>query len=73
MYETGKLLIHPWNVAELARANALMATYRDTPMDFADASIVAAAESLGITQVFTIDRHCLAYRINGRTPFAVLP
>jgi hypothetical protein len=49
-----------------------MEQYADTPMDFADASLVVAAEKLGITQILTFDRHFYAYRINGKTPFDVL-
>lgn len=41
----------------LARALELMDRYADRPMDFADASIVAAAEALRTTVVFTLDRN----------------
>lgn len=41
----------------LIRALDLMDRHADRPMDFADASLVAAAESLRTTQVFTLDRH----------------
>jgi uncharacterized protein len=44
------------NDGSLRRCFALMDKYADHPMDFADASIVAAAESLRITKVFTLDR-----------------
>ena len=40
----------------LARALELMQKYADHPMDFADASIVVAAEVLRTTSVFTLDR-----------------
>ena len=40
----------------LARAFALMNRYADHPMDLADASLVTAAEILGIRKVFTLDR-----------------
>jgi predicted nucleic acid-binding protein len=40
----------------LTRAFELMELYADHPMDFADASLVVAAESLGTRKVFTIDR-----------------
>ena len=40
----------------LNRAFELMELYADHPMDLADASLVAAAESLGTRKVFTIDR-----------------
>ena len=42
----------------------LMEQYRDQPMDLADASLAAAAESLGTRKVFTIDRRDFAaYRV----------
>lgn len=40
----------------LSRAFELMEVYADRPMDFADASLVTAAERLDIRTVFTIDR-----------------
>jgi uncharacterized protein len=40
----------------LSRAFELMQRYADVPMDFADASLVAAAEALNARKVFTIDR-----------------
>jgi predicted nucleic acid-binding protein len=42
-------------------------------MDFADASLVVAAEELGIRQILTFDRHFYAYRINDSLDFEVLP
>ena len=41
-----------------------MVIYADHPMDLADASLVAAAETLGTRQVFTVDRNDFAtYRV----------
>jgi predicted nucleic acid-binding protein len=40
----------------LARAFELMERYADHPMDLADASVIAAAESLGSCKVLTLDR-----------------
>jgi len=39
------------------RAFDLMRTYDDRPMDFADASLVVAAEITRTRQIFTIDRN----------------
>jgi predicted nucleic acid-binding protein len=52
------------------RTKWLMETYADHAMDLADASLVAAAESLRMTTVFTLDRtDFAAYRARvGRTP-----
>ncbi len=41
----------------IERVFELMRRYHDVPMDFADASLVAAAEALGTRKVFTIDRN----------------
>ncbi len=47
-----------WFASEqyLERAFELMLQYANLPMDFADASLVAAAEALGTRKIFTIDR-----------------
>ncbi len=48
----------------LSRAFELMEVYADRPMDFADASLIVAAERLDIRTVFTIDRDDFAtYRV----------
>ena len=57
---------------EAKRACALMTEYADAPMDFADASLVVAAEVLGINRILTIDNHFYAYRINGKIAFEVI-
>lgn len=53
----------------LSRAFELMDEYADRPMDLADASLVAAAEALRTTTVFTLDRNDFStYRARiGRT------
>src|SRR5262249_13851412 len=57
------------NEAALGRAFELMSRYADHPMDLADASLVATAEALKTTRVFTLDRNDFAtYRaMIGRT------
>jgi predicted nucleic acid-binding protein len=50
-----------------------MRQYHDTPMDLADASVVAAAERLGLRQVFALDSHFRVYRILGNVAFDVVP
>ena len=48
----------------LQRCFELMVQYADAPMDIADASLVATAESLDSRKVFSIDRADFAtYRI----------
>jgi len=56
--------VHRPSDAEIARAFELMEAYRDQRMDFADASIVAAAETLRTRKIFTLDdRDFTVYRI----------
>jgi predicted nucleic acid-binding protein len=50
-----------------------MQKYADTPMDLADASLVAAAEAQRLHRIFTLDRDFRVYRIDGITPFEVVP
>lgn len=53
---------------EQQRMRVLMAQYADRPMDLADASLVAAAESLSVRRVFSVDSDFLSYRLaNGNT------
>ena len=41
---------------ELLEAVALMEKFADTPMDFADATLVLLAEGLNVHQILTLDR-----------------
>lgn len=50
----------------------LMRRYRDTPMDFADASIASADGRLATRRVFTPDRHFHVDRIDDRHAFEVV-
>ena len=45
------------------RMDALMSQYQNVPMDAADASLVAVAESRGFRQLFTIDSDFYIYRL----------
>ncbi|HEX8917113.1 MAG TPA: PIN domain-containing protein [Chloroflexota bacterium] len=57
-----------------SRLAELMERYSDHPMDLADASLVALAESRNVQQIFTLDRSDFgSYRIRGRKPFHVIP
>jgi len=60
---SGKLVLHDLSEQEMDRMAALMERYRDTPMDLADASIVAAAERHGIRRIFTLDGDFRIYRM----------
>jgi predicted nucleic acid-binding protein len=45
---------------ELHEAVALMEKYADTPMDFADATLVLLVEALDVRDVLTLDRRGFA-------------
>jgi hypothetical protein len=64
----------PSGTTSLQRVRKLLDTYADLPMDFADATLVALAEELDCTSVFTTDRADFSvYRIHGRRPFRIVP
>ncbi len=59
---------------DLPALDELMKRYADRPMDFADATLVHAADREGITTVFTIDHDDFqTYRINKRRRFRIAP
>jgi len=57
----------------LQRSYELMKKYRDVPMDLADATLVAAAESLGVSRIFSLDSDFRVYRLHGRKAFDIVP
>ena len=71
--ERGALALHISTDSETNRMRVLMEKYGDTPMDLADASLVAIAESQGLHRILTLDNDFRIYRINGTTAFEVLP
>ena len=73
LHQDNSLFIHPQLQRELPRMRELMAQYRDTPMDLGDASLVAAAETLNLSAIFTFDRHFHAYRLANGTALTVVP
>ncbi len=73
MRRQGDLTIAESSEASIRRTEVLMETYRNVPMDLADAPLVALAEERGFTRIFTLDRHFQAYRLHGRKRFALIP
>jgi predicted nucleic acid-binding protein len=53
---SGILIYDLCQPGELHEAAALMEKYADTPMDFADATLVLLAEALDVHQIVTLDR-----------------
>lgn len=72
-FDDGLIALHQPDVFESQRIRELMAKYRDTPMDLADATLITAAESLKESTIFTFDHHFRIYQLNDRTPVNVVP
>jgi hypothetical protein len=71
---SGGAVLVPASKASLRRARTLVEQYRDLPMDYADATLVALAEDIGTNLVFTTDQRDFSiYRIGGRQEFTLLP
>lgn len=71
--ESGVIVV-PITVESLRRALALIRKYHDSPMDYADATLVVLAEEIGTDRVFTLDRRGFtAYRLHGRRAFRIMP
>jgi len=59
--------------AVLRAAAALMAQYADTPMDYADATLVLLAEALNANEILTLDRRGFsAYRFKRKQSFKLV-
>jgi uncharacterized protein len=70
----GKLIIEPIHPADPLRIAELVARYHDLPLGTVDASVIAAAERLGITEIATLDRRHFSVVRPGHTPaFELLP
>lgn len=71
---SGGAILVPSSLTSLQRVRTLLVKYADVPMDFADATLVALAEELDCTTVFTTDRTDFSvYRVKGRKPFRIVP
>jgi predicted nucleic acid-binding protein len=68
-----RLVLHDLTAAEADRMAVLMEKYSDTPMDLADASLVAVAESRRLRRVFTIDSAFHIYRLSDGSALDVIP
>jgi hypothetical protein len=70
----GAFSIDPVPAADWLRIAELVSQYRDLPLGTVDASVVAAAERLGITELATVDRrHFGVVRPSHAEAFTLLP
>ncbi|UJB71092.1 nucleic acid-binding protein [Acaryochloris sp. 'Moss Beach'] len=73
MLQNNVLQIYDIQTEDYERLFGLIETYQDRPMDFADATLVLAAERTGKRQILTIDSDFLFYRIGDGESFEIIP
>jgi uncharacterized protein len=73
MKHAGNLLLHDPTASEVEWMAKLMATYADQPMDLADASLMATAESRGFKRVFSPDSQFRIYRLGDGSVLELIP
>jgi uncharacterized protein len=73
LVKAGDLELYQIAESDFARVIVLMEKYQDLPMDFADASLVVAAEQLNIRRILTTDRRDFSvYRFGKNQGFEIL-
>lgn len=75
LVDTGRLDLAFSYAAHTHRVHRLIAKYADRPMSFADACLLALAETLPRPTIFTLDRDFAIYRMhrNRRIPLLAPP
>lgn len=63
LYFARHVVVHELAPSEVVRAAELMKQFSNVPMDFADATLVAVAESRSLRRVFTTDKDFWIYRL----------
>ncbi|MHB1860606.1 MAG: type II toxin-antitoxin system VapC family toxin [Solirubrobacteraceae bacterium] len=70
----GEMILDPIHPADLLRIAELVSRYHDLPLGTVDASVIAAAERIGATQIATVDyRHFSVVRPSHTEAFELLP
>jgi len=73
LQSTDRLVLYDLTIDEIRRMAGLMEKYHDTPMDLADASLVAMAENLSIRRIFTLDGDFRTYRLEDGSVLDIIP
>jgi len=60
------VILHEIELKDIARIAELTKKYKDIPMDFADATLMVAAETRGIKKIITLDSDFNIYRLPGK-------
>ncbi len=71
--ERGTVAVYDLDKALCRTCRDLMKQYRDLPMDFADASVVAVADKENVRTIFTLDKDFRVYRTKDKKHFRLLP
>ncbi len=70
----GEMSLEPVDPKDILRIAELVARYHDLPLGTVDASVIAVAERLGVTEVATLDRrHFTVVRPRHVEAFNLLP
>ncbi len=73
LVQAGFIRLHFSDETEQQRMVELMEQYQDRLMDLADASLVAASETLSEPSILTQDSDFYIYQRFGHSPFEVIP
>ena len=73
LIQAGFIRLHFSDDTEQQRMAELMEDYQDLPMDLADASLVAASETLSEPRILTQNSSFYIYLRFGQSPFEVIP
>ncbi|MHB1854069.1 MAG: PIN domain-containing protein, partial [Acidimicrobiales bacterium] len=73
LLDSRRLEIAELSADAIKRSERLMDQYADTPMDLADATLVALAEEIRQRRIFTLDDDFDVYRLHGRQRFERVP
>jgi predicted nucleic acid-binding protein len=60
------VILHQIEPKDFSRIIELCEKYADLPMDFADATLVLAAEQTGIKEIISVDSDFYVYRLPGK-------
>jgi predicted nucleic acid-binding protein len=69
----GNLIVEAVAAADWLRIAELVARYRDLPLGTVDASVIAAAERLGVSEVATLDHRHFGVVRSALGPLSLLP
>jgi len=72
--QRGGIEIYPLDKGLIVQCREFMKQYHDLPMDLADATLVAVAEVLGVSEIFTLDHKDFSiYRLKEKKRFTLIP